>query len=144
MTMKTIDDKLDALQQQLNGAAAFIALSTCFVAVKLLALLLRKNLRSAWGWDDAFILASLGAFVPMCVFAIGMLLGWNQRVVSLTLLLSERQGIHEFLYYPRRGSHIGPSHHYLQDSLRYKHPLHAGLYVPKALALRTIPPNIRC
>ncbi|KAL9054066.1 MAG: hypothetical protein Q9162_004395 [Coniocarpon cinnabarinum] len=70
MATETAEQKHNALQQQLNGAAAFISLATAFVGLKLLARRFRADQRTVLTCDDGLLLASLVAFIPMCAFAI--------------------------------------------------------------------------
>ncbi|KAL9051355.1 MAG: hypothetical protein Q9162_006057 [Coniocarpon cinnabarinum] len=67
--MSSLNDTQKALQQQLNGAAAFMVLATFFVALKLLALRMQKE-RVAFGWNDRLAILSLVVFVPLCALVI--------------------------------------------------------------------------
>ena len=67
---ETLQQKQRNLQQQLNGASAFIALGVLFVVLHISAALLRKHQRTTLGWDHAFTSASLCVFIPFCALSI--------------------------------------------------------------------------
>ena len=66
------------LQQQLNGAAAFIALSAFFVTLKFYGDALRRrdgrlkqDRTSLDSFRDGLLVGALIAFIPLCAYAIG-------------------------------------------------------------------------
>ena len=75
MGKETLTEKRDWLHNQLNGAIALAVLTTSFVFLRCVGLGVlnwqKKNLIRFSFWEDALILASLIAFLPLCVCAIG-------------------------------------------------------------------------
>lgn len=76
MTTETLQTKTYWLQQQLNGAVAFMVLTTIFVTLKLLAPVFKHGVRGSQKapsshWHDGLIVAALLVFLPLCVSAIG-------------------------------------------------------------------------
>ena len=75
MGQETLTAKRDWLHNQLNGAIAFAVLTTFFVSLRCVGLgilnLKKKNLIRFSFREDALILTSLIAFLPLCACAIG-------------------------------------------------------------------------
>lgn len=82
------------LHNQINGAIALIVLAVFFVALRTIGVRLvnrkkegQKNKQSLpVGWDDALIVLSLVAFIPLCACAIGIYLEMAPRARSLNSL----------------------------------------------------------
>ena len=73
MGQETLTEKRDWLHFQLNGAITFAVLTTFFVSLRCvgLGILKYKNLIRFSFWEDALILMSLLAFLPLCACVIG-------------------------------------------------------------------------
>ena len=73
MDPETLTEKRDWLHHQLNGAITFAVLTTCLVSLRCagLGILKNKNQIRFSFWEDALILMSLMAFLPLCACAIG-------------------------------------------------------------------------
>lgn len=63
------------LEQERNGAIAFIILAVTFVVLRFIGLRVASMKRKSmpFGPDDGLIIASLFAFIPLCVCQISML-----------------------------------------------------------------------
>ena len=73
MGQETLTEKCDWLHRQLNGAIAFAVLTTFFVSLRCVGLGILKSKKQIKFslWEDALILMSLMAFLPLCACAIG-------------------------------------------------------------------------
>ena len=90
------------LQQQLNGAAAFIALTVIFVALKMTASLMKASKRRSFdvlGGNDALIIVSLLAFLPIGICEISQSNQLNTQCRPETLISgnSQRSSVHRLL-----------------------------------------------
>ena len=73
MAQESLAEKRYWILKQLDGAVVFIVLSTAVVALRCAFVAFwnkKKKQEKSVGWEGALLLASLIAFLPLCVCAI--------------------------------------------------------------------------
>lgn len=92
MAPKDVEQGIEAMEQQLNGAATFISLTVLFVMLKLFT-----HRDKDHNWINLTIVAALVIFIVLCVFAIGMHNLKDSKSEQTNHSFSRRKSIHDLL-----------------------------------------------